>query len=112
MNFPAGENTTRYEITFKNFDALSNNNDQVIANSFSIFQNNKNAMLTIVNLLGKDIVNCTVYDVTGKLVIAKKNLGENNLIELPTNALSDGVYIVKLNTIDNVSVEKKVIVTN
>ena len=112
MNFPAGENTSRYEITFKNFDALSNNNDQAIANSFSIFQNNKNAMLTIVNPLGKDIVNCTVYDVTGKLVIAKKNLGENNLIELPTNALSDGVYIVKLNTIDNVSVEKKVIVTN
>jgi hypothetical protein len=112
MNLPAGENTSRFEVTFKNFDALSNDNNNLLSNSFKVFQNNKKAMLTIVNTLGKDVVNCNVYDVTGKLVIAKKNLGSNNTIELPTNALSDGVYIVKLNTSDNVSVEKKIIIGN
>lgn len=111
-SLPAGENNTRFEVTFKNFDVLSNDNNNLAANSFEVFQNNKNAMLTIVNTLGKDVLNCAVYDVTGKLVISKKNLGKNNLIELPTNALSDGVYIVKLNTDDNVSVEKKIIVGN
>lgn len=111
MSLPAGENATRFEVTFKNADVLSNDNN-FVASSFEVFQNNKNSMLTIVNSLGKDVLNCTVYDVAGKLVINKKNLGNNTLIELPTNALSDGVYIVKLNTTDNVSVEKKVIVGN
>jgi hypothetical protein len=112
MNLPAGENATRFEVTFKNFEVLSNNDNSLASDSFEVFQNNKNAMLTIVNTLNKDVLNCTVYDVTGKLVITKKNLGKNNVIELPTNALSDGVYIVKLNTADNVSVEKKIIVGN
>ena len=112
INLPAGENANRFEVTFRNFDMLSNDTNNLVADSFEVYQNNKNAMLTIVNTLNKDVVNCTVYDVTGKLVITKKNLGKNNLIELPTNALSDGVYIVKLNTADNVSVEKKIIVGN
>ena len=111
-SLPAGENTSRFEVTFVNFDVLSNDNNNLAANSFEVYQNNKNSMLTIVNTLGKDVVNCTVYDVTGKVVITKKNLGKNNLIELPTNTLSDGVYVVKLNTADNISVEKKIIVGN
>lgn len=109
-SLPAGENNTRFEVTFKNFDVLANDNNNLAADSFSVFQNNTKSMLTIVNTLGKDISNCTIYDVTGKMVITKKNLGKSNLIELPTNALSDGVYIVKLNTADNLSIEKKVIV--
>ena len=112
MSLPAGENANRFEVTFKNFNALVNDNNNLGADAFEVYQNNKNAMLTIVNTLNKDVLNCTVYDVTGKLVITKKNLGKSNLIELPTNALSDGVYIVKLNTADNVSVEKKIIVGN
>jgi hypothetical protein len=109
-SLPAGENNTRFEVTFKNLDVLANELNILGADSFEVFQNNKNSMLTIVNNLGKDVLNCTVYDVSGKLVINKKNLGANNLIELPTSALSDGVYIVRLNTTDNISVEKKVIV--
>ena len=112
MSLPAGENASRFEVTFKNFDVLANDNNDLISDSFEVYQNNKNAMLTIVNTLSKDIVDCAVYDVTGKLVMTKKNLGKDNLIELPTSALSDGVYIVKLNTTDNVSVEKKIIVGN
>jgi hypothetical protein len=112
MSLPAGENASRFEVTFRNFDVLANDNSDLGADSFEVYQNNKNAMLTIVNSLSKDVVNCTVYDVSGKLVITKKNLGKNNLIELPTSALSDGIYIVKLNTADNVSVEKKIIVGN
>jgi hypothetical protein len=112
INLPAGENANRFEVTFKNFDVLANENNNASADSFEVFQNNKNAMLTIVNTLGKEVVNCEVYDVTGKLVITKKNLGKNNLIELPTNALSDGVYIVTLKTADAISVEKKIIVGN
>ena len=112
MSLPAGENATRFEVTFKNFEVLANDDMTLAADAFDVFQNNTTDKLTIVNSLNKDVVNCTVYDVTGKLVITKKNLGKNNVIELPTNALSDGVYIVKLNTKDNVAVEKKIIVGN
>ncbi len=112
VNFPAGESTSRYEITFKNADVLSNDTNASIAASFQIFQNNKNALLTIMNPLNQDIASFELYDVTGKLVVAKKKLGNNSLIEIPTNVLSDGIYIVKLNTIDNVSAEKKIIVGN
>ena len=112
MSLPAGENASRFEVTFRNFGILSNDNGDLTADSFQIYQNNKNDMLTLVNTLNKDILNCTIYDVAGKLVITKKNLGNNSLIELPTNALSDGVYIVKLNTTDNVSIQKKIIIGN
>lgn len=112
VTLSAGENNTRFEVTFKNFDVLANEDFNLGVTSFEVFQNNNNSMLTIVNNLNKEVLNCSVYDVTGKLVIAKKNLGTNNRIELPTNTLSNGVYIVKLNTADNISIEKKVIVAN
>jgi hypothetical protein len=109
-SLPAGDNNTRFEVTFKKLDVLPNELNILVADSFEVFQNNKNSMLTIANSLGRDVLNCEVYDISGKLVINKKNLGTNNLIELPTGSLSDGVYIVRLNAADNIFVEKKVIV--
>ncbi|SEP80425.1 T9SS sorting signal type C domain-containing protein [Flavobacterium urocaniciphilum] len=111
MNIPAGENNNRFEITFKNYDALSNDINLAV-NAFEVFQNNENSMLTIVNTQRKEIESCQLYDVAGKLVLSKKNLGKNDLIELSTNSLNNGVYIVKLLTNDKVTVEKKVIVAN
>lgn len=111
MNIPAGENNNRFEITFKNYDALSNDLN-LIVNAFEVFQNNENSMLTIVNTQRKEIESCQLFDVAGKLVLSKKNLGKNDLIELSTNSLNNGVYIVKLLTNDKVTVEKKVIVAN
>jgi len=111
MNIPAGENNNRFEITFKNYDALSNDLN-LLVNAFEVFQNNENSMLTIVNTQRKEIESCQLFDVAGKLVLSKKNLGKNDLIELSTNSLNNGVYIVKLLTNDKVTVEKKVIVAN
>lgn len=110
LNVTAGENVSQYEITFKNYDVLLNNDLNLVANSFNIFQNNTTSMLNIVNTSAKEVATCSVFDVAGKLIISKKNLGKNNLIEIPTNVLSDGVYIVKVTTSDAVSVEKKIIV--
>lgn len=110
LNVAAGENVSQYEITFKNYDVLLNNDLNLVANSFNIFQNNTTSMLNIVNNSAKEIATCSVFDVSGKLIISKKNLGKNSLIEIPTNVLSDGVYFVKVVTRDAVSVEKKIIV--
>lgn len=107
MTLPAGDNKTRFEITFKNYaDVLDNNDNE--ADSFQVFQNNDNAMLTIVNTMKKDVTSIDLYDVTGKTVISKVNLGKSDQYEISTSGLSDGIYIVKLNTRDNLSIDKKV----
>lgn len=109
MTLPAGNNKTRFEVTFKNFDALSVDNTN-LADAFQVYQNNQNGMLTVLNTMKKDVVACQVYDVAGKLVINKKNLGKDELIELSTTSFSDGVYIVKLDTKESGSIDKKVII--
>lgn len=107
MNMPVGDNKTRFEITFKNFNEVLNTNDNDI-NSFQVFQNNNNSMLTIVNTLKKDVTSLSLYDVTGKIVVSKLNLGKSDQYEISTSGLSDGIYIVKLSTRDNLSIDKKV----
>jgi hypothetical protein len=110
MVMPAGDNRTRYEITFKNTDVVLNNPTDV-AEAFTVFQNNENGMLTIYNTLNKDITSLMMYDVTGKLVLNKANLGKAVSYEFSTSTLSDGVYVVKTKTRDNLDVSKKVIIS-
>lgn len=106
-DLPAGVNKDRFEITFKD----ANNtlvNPSEIANTFQVYQNNDNSSLTIFNSLNKDVVSLNLYDVTGKRVISKYNLGTDEQYEISTSGLSDGIYIVKLETKDNLNVDKKV----
>ena len=113
MTLPAGNNTTRFEITFKNKKNNGNNPNiqKYEEDAFTVFQNNTNEMLTIYNTLNKEIVSLDMYDVTGKIVLSKTNLGKNDSYEFPTAGLSDGVYIVKAKTQDNFDMSKKVIVS-
>ena len=107
MTLPAGDNRTRFEITFKNFvDVLGT--DDTALDSFQVFQNNNNSMLTVVNTMKKDVTSLSLYDVTGKIVVSKLNLGKSEQYEISTSGLSDGIYIVKLSTRDNLSIDKKV----
>lgn len=107
-NLAAGEHANRFEITFKNTNSDLIDENTVVADAFQVYQNNNAGMLTVFNTMQKDVVALSLYDVTGKLVIAKENLGKNERIEVSTSGLSDGVYIVKMNTRDNYSVDKKV----
>jgi hypothetical protein len=110
MTLPAGNNTTRFEVTFKNTDVVLNNPNETIE-SFTVYQNNQNAMLTVYNTLNKDITSLIMYDVTGKIVIEKNNVGTGDSYEFSTAGLSDGVYVVKAKTKDNLEMSKKVIVS-
>lgn len=68
-------------------------------------------MITITNTLNKDITSLSVYDVTGKQVLDKKNIGSATSYEFSAANLSDGVYVVKAKTRDNLEICKKVIVS-
>ena len=113
MTLPAGNNTTRFEVTFKNVSTNNNNNSNtnVVVEAFEVYQNNQEAKLTIYNTLNKEITSFTMYDITGKIVLEKSNLGKGATYEFSTASLADGVYVVTTKTADNLDTSKKVIVS-
>ncbi|HLF52299.1 T9SS sorting signal type C domain-containing protein [Flavobacterium sp.] len=109
MTLPIGDNRTRFELTFK--DTALGINDSV-SESFVVFQNNSTKNVTISNPFQIELASCGLYDVAGKLIFSKKELGSNASYEFSTSSLSDGIYIVKLITKDNVEIGKKIIIKN
>ncbi len=107
FSMPAGANNTKYEITFTQ-GALSNPENTIA--SFDVFQNNVNSVLTIRNPKLIDIKNCELFDMTGKLIFNKTNLGSQSEFTFQTANLSQGVYIVNITTSENQKISKKVIV--
>lgn len=108
ITLPVGVYSNRFQITFKDANALATNTS--IKNSFSIVQNNTNQLLSIANPNSIDVKEVILYDVLGKLIFDKSDLVTKTLYEFPTNSLSDGIYIVKLKTIDGQSISQKIIV--
>ena len=106
----AGVNNTQFEITFKNGSTLGV--DTVNKENFLIYQNNTTKNLTLSNPLQKELVSCSLYDVLGKLVFNKKDLGTNTTYNFTTANLSDGIYFVKLATNENAIFNQKIIIKN
>ena len=99
----------RFELTFKESDLSINSNGK---NNFMIVQNNLNQTLSIANRNLIDLKSVMLYDVIGKLIFDKVDLGIKSIYEFPTTSLSDGIYIVKLKTNDGQIVNQKIIVEN
>ncbi|WP_394759964.1 T9SS sorting signal type C domain-containing protein [Flavobacterium sp.] len=109
FSMPIGVNNDRFEITFQN-QVLSTNEN--IADNFTVFQNNENSILTIKNPKAMPLQTFVLYDISGKTILSKTNLGSNLSYEYSTSGLSEGVYIVKLTTETNQVVAKKVSIFN
>jgi hypothetical protein len=109
LTLPAGTYNTRYEITFKNgtlgVDGLAKHN-------FVVFQNNTTENLTISNPSQLEIASYGLYDVAGKLIFHKNQLGTELSYLFPTSNLSDGIYIVKLAGTDKIEMGQKIIIKN
>ncbi len=110
ISLPAGVYTNRFEVTFKSENVVLSTTTEV-ANSFQVYQNNEQGMLTLFNSLNKDVKSVRLYDITGKLVLDKLNLGTATRYEIPTSNITDGVYVLKLSTTDNYVVDKKVAIS-
>ena len=107
---PSGVNNTQYELTFKNRTALGI--EEKAIQNFVVYQNNAEKSLTISNALLMDLDTCGLYDVAGKIIFSKKDLGTNASYKFSTSGLSNGIYIVKLATKDKIEVGKKIIIKN
>ncbi|MFV5691388.1 T9SS type A sorting domain-containing protein [Flavobacterium sp. LT1R49] len=110
LTLPAGVNNTQFEITFKSNVSLGV--EDLTSEGFVVYQNNSTKNLTINNPLLIDFTTCALYDVAGKSIFNKNDLGVNSSYKFSTSALGDGIYIVKLSTKDNISVGKKIIIKN
>ncbi|KAB1156599.1 T9SS sorting signal type C domain-containing protein [Flavobacterium luteum] len=99
----------RFEITFKN--ASLSTEDLSNIKSCMVFQDNDSELLTIDNPKLLDLKTCSIYDISGKLIFNTKQLGSNNRYAFTSSSFSDGVYVVKLNTKDNLVITKKIIIS-
>ncbi|MFV8340729.1 T9SS type A sorting domain-containing protein [Flavobacterium sp. LB3P21] len=110
VTLPVGTNNTQYEITFKN--GTLGVNDLVNKSSFIVRQDNTIKKLIISNPFQKEIDSFGLYDVMGRLVLLKSQLGTDSSYTFSTSNLSDGIYIVKLITTDKSEMGMKIIVKN
>ena len=106
---PTGIYNNRFEITFKN-DALSASNP--IKEDIVVFQNNTNQLLTVSNLNLLDLKSVSLFDISGKKIFSHLNLGTNSSYAFSTAALSDGVYLAKIQCGDGKNKVQKIIVSS
>lgn len=118
LSLPAGKYDNRFFIVFRNTNLKRDAPETeleakatVLAN-VNVFQNNPTQQMEVRNPEGYTINTAAVYDMNGKLVIQEKNLGSNNKYSFYTGNLSDGVYLVKLTTSEDITIDYKVIVHN
>src|SRR5690606_3620505 len=107
---PTGIYNNRFEITFKD-NALSSNNDG-IQSDVIVFQNNSSQMLAISNPSMIALSSVSFYDISGKLIFNKRNLGSQGNYQFSTSGLSSGVYLVEIIENDKKRMVQKVMIAS
>ena len=114
VKMPAGINTSRFEITF-----TTGNDDKVVLgvvdntiDNFNVVQNNNTQNLTIGNPNRIALKEIKIYDISGKLIFTKANLGSEQSYSFSTSSWSTGIYIVNFSSKDSPSESKKIIISN
>lgn len=83
-----------------------------VRENVDFFQNNPVKQLEVRNPEGYTIKQAQIFDISGKLVISERDLGDTSSFTFSTALLSDGVYMVRLTTIENIQVDYKMVVHN
>lgn len=100
----------RFEITFKDHSLTAENSTD--KPQFIIFQNNTTQFLEMSNPDAIGISSVAFYDLTGKTVFVKHELGSELFYQFPTQGLAEGVYLVELITESRQKITQKVIIKN
>jgi hypothetical protein len=109
VNVSPGVYNDRFKIAFKN---QTLGIDDAIITPFFISQENSINLLKIFNPNNLELKSLKLFDILGKVMISKKDLGANQNYSFSTNGLSKGIYIVELLTTDNKKIIQKIIITN
>lgn len=111
FSLPKGTYKERFAIVF-NDDSEILAVAEEIKKSMDVIQNNRQSQLQVINPLLEDLREVSVYNLLGKQVTHEQNAGRVNNFKISSANWSDGIYIVRVITEDNISFSKKVSVTN
>jgi Secretion system C-terminal sorting domain len=114
---PTGIYEDRFFITFRGDYQDRNSNplttaQNELSENVNFFQNNPISQLEISNPEGYNIRSVSIFDMGGKLILTQENLGTQSRLSFPTANFSDGIYLVKLSTVDNLTLDYKISVFN
>ena len=107
ITLPVGTINDRFQITFTD-EALGNTSFE--SNKLDVLQNNANQLLAINNPTQYELTEVSLFDMLGKMIFTKKNIGNNTTYEFSTGGLSEGIYIARLKTVEGFTLSKKVII--
>ncbi len=113
----------RFFITFKNRNDEEETEDEEtddgtlsledsVLESFDIFQNNPSGQLEIQNPKNVVLNTVSLYDIAGKQIFNRTNLGSEQTYAFPTGNLSDAIYIVRIVTQEGLTKARKISVFN
>lgn len=118
FSLPAGLYENRFFIVFRQDSGRpSGDEDYValqgrVAGDVDFYQNNPAQRLEVRNPERYKLKSASLYDMNGKLVLHETNLGDDANYSFYTGNLSDGVYLIKLVTSEDVSIDYKAVVVN
>ena len=104
-----GKFTDRFKISFINGTLGT---ADIIKSAFLIIQDNKNQILKATNPNNEIMQSFVLYDMLGRAVISKNNLGAEQNFSFSTSALSSGLYIATFLTADSKKITQKIIISN
>lgn len=105
---PTGIYNNRFEITFLE---TTLNTNEIIKDNLIVLQNNQNQILTISNPNLIELKSVNLYDMTGKQIFSRENLGIQQNHHFSTNGLPEAVYLVEMLTNDNLKIGQKIIIS-
>ncbi len=108
----AGLYTNRFYITFRELVNPSTEATAKFGTQVNVFQNNPAKQLEILNNEQLDLDTASLFDVSGKLIWTKTNLGTQSSYTYGTGILADGVYVLQIQAKDGAVTTQKVIVSN
>ncbi|KFF06453.1 T9SS type A sorting domain-containing protein [Flavobacterium reichenbachii] len=109
VTVPAGVNNERFKLAFTN--KTLGVNDETI-NTFLISFNSQSQTLTAHNPNNINLKTFVLYDIVGRAILTKKNLGTNSTYNFSTSGLNSGIYIAQFLTADNKRISQKVSISN
>lgn len=99
----------RFKITFTNKTLGINEETK---NTFIIRQDNSNHVLKASNPHLIQFKSFALYDILGRKILSKDNVGTEESYDFSTSGLSSGLYIASFITIDDEKITQKVIISN
>jgi hypothetical protein len=111
LSLPTGVYADRFAVVFKD-DSAALDIAEEVKSSFDVLQNNTIAQLRVLNPRAVALKEISVFDISGRQVAGKLNEGEAQEVVISSANWSDGIYIVRVVTRENIEFTKKIQVAN